>query len=73
MSHYAVQLIEEAKQLHSDVNDPEFTFEEALGQVIGAVIFYVDAELYKQGTILSAERKTPLHRGFESQVNQWFK
>lgn len=65
----ATVLVERAKKLAKEC---DYSLEEALGDVIGAVIFEVDAVLYKDGDVLPTAKDSLFYKRVMFQVEHFF-
>lgn len=64
------KIIEDAKVL---ANDTGLSFDEALGQVYGGLVFSIDAVLHEQGSTIPSTSNSLFYRGMSSQHTQYFR
>lgn len=65
----ANEIIRRAREQATDMN---YSFEEALGDIMGTLLWEVDAALYTEGDRLPKEEDSLFHLYFTRHVNNWF-
>lgn len=65
----ATMIIDRARQQAEQL---DYSFEEALGDVMGSLLYEVDAELFTQGDRLPCTRDSLFYRYLDRQICEWF-